>query len=417
MASAIWGIDVKLITGANGIRRTSVVVVGGGPVGAVAAYRLAQAGIDTILVEALATCPEDMRASTLHPPTLDMLKQLGVLEELEAQGLRAPVYQYRNRRSGNILSFDLSELGDVLAHPYRLQCEQFKLARLLTARLDQSSHGEVYFCQRVLGFEQDADGVTVSIETPMAIEQIRADYVIGADGADSTIRKWTGTKFEGFTYPERFLTLSTRYPLDRHFDDLAGVNYVSDADEWCVLLRVPEFWRVLVPTDINTPDADLLSDANKNAVFDRLMGDGASVETNHRTLYRVHQRVAESFHHGRVVLVGDAAHLNNPLGGFGMNSGIHDVWNVTDKLCDILLNGADAQAALARYDRQRRAIAHSFVQTQTIANKQLLESPQDDGRSEQEVRMAGIAQDPEQRRNYLLRQSMVESLREEAAIH
>jgi len=406
--------DVKNNSAAGGIRRTRVMVVGGGPVGAVAAYRLARAGIDTILVEALAHCPEDMRASTLHAPTLDMLKELGVLDELEAVGLRAPVYHYRNRRSGNVLSFDLGELSDVLAHPYRLQCEQFKLARLLTAKIDQSAHGEVYFCQRVLGFDQDADGVTVSIETPMAIEQIRADYLIGADGADSTIRKWTGTKFEGFTYPERFLTLSTRYPLDRHFDNVAGVNYVSDADEWCVLLRVPDFWRVLVPTEIGISDEDLLSDAKKNAVFDGLMGNGASVETNHRTLYRVHQRVAESFHHGRVVLVGDAAHLNNPLGGFGMNSGIHDVWNLTNKLQDILLDGADAQPALALYDRQRRAIAHSFVQTQTIANKKMLES--DDGRSEKEAQLAAIAQDPDKRRTYMLHQSMVASLREEATI-
>jgi 3-(3-hydroxy-phenyl)propionate hydroxylase len=181
-----------------------------------------------------------------------------------------------------------------------------------------------------------------------------------------------------------------------------------------VLLRVPDFWRVLVPTEIGISDEDLLSDAKKNAVFDGLMGNGASVETNHRTLYRVHQRVAESFHHGRVVLVGDAAHLNNPLGGFGMNSGIHDVWNLTNKLQDILLDGADAQPALALYDRQRRAIAHSFVQTQTIANKKMLES--DDGRSEKEAQLAAIAQDPDKRRAYMLHQSMVASLREEATI-
>jgi 3-(3-hydroxy-phenyl)propionate hydroxylase len=398
------------------MKRTQVIVAGGGPVGAVAAYRLAQAGIDTVLLEALADCPEDMRASTLHPPTLDMLAELGVLHELEEIGLRAPMYQYRNRRSGEVIEFDLGELADVSAHPYRLQCEQFKLARLLTAKLGASPHGEVLFQRRVLSYEQDADGVVVSVETPMAIEQIRADYLIGADGANSTVRKWTGTPFDGFTYPERFLTLSTRYPLERHFDGLASVNYVSDRDEWCVLLRVPEFWRVLVPTGIEQSDASLLSDGNKNAVFDRLMGAGETVETYHRTLYRVHQRVAQNFHHGRVLLAGDAAHLNNPLGGFGMNSGVHDVWNLTSKLRDILLNGADADQALRLYDRQRRTIAKSFVQAQTIANKQLLESPKSDGRSEHEAKIAAIAKDPARRRDYLMRQSMYESLQEEAVI-
>lgn len=398
------------------MKRTQVVIAGGGPVGAIAAYRLALAGIDTILLEALADCPEDMRASTLHPPTLEMLAELGVLDELEAVGLRAPVYQYRNRRSGAVIEFDLGELADVSAHPYRLQCEQFKIARLLTAKLDAHPHGEALFSRRVLGYEQDSDGVTVTLETPMGIEQIRADYLIGADGANSTVRKWTGTQFEGFTYPERFLTLSTRYPLEQHFDRLAQVNYVSDAQEWCVLLRVPELWRVLVPTDPAADDAQLLSDANKDKIFQGLTGDGKGVQTYHRTLYRVHQRVAESFHHGRVLLAGDAAHLNNPLGGFGMNSGVHDIWNLTGKLRDILLDGAEAQPLLALYSRQRQAIARSFVQAQTIANKKLLESPTQDGRSEQEAKMAHMAENPAERRAYLLRQSMYESLREEAAI-
>ena len=396
--------------------QTRVLVAGGGPVGAVAAYRLALAGIDTVLVETLAFPPEDMRASTLHPPTLDMLAELGVLDELEQMGLRAPAYHYRNRRTDGVIAFDMGELSDVSAHPYRLQCEQFKIARLLLAKFDALPRGRVLFQHRLIAFDQDADGLTAHVETPIELAHIRADYLIAADGANSIIRKWTGTKFEGFTYPERFLTLSTRYPIERHFDGLAGVNYVSDADEWCVLLRVPDFWRVLVPTDNAISDEALLSDANKNAVFDRITGNGAAVETEHRTLYRVHQRVADRFRHGRVLLAGDAAHLNNPLGGFGMNSGIHDVWNLTTKLRAILQEGADADALLDRYDRQRRTIATSFVQTQTIENKQVMEANNANGTSANERRMAAIAGDPERRRGYLLRQSMYESLAQEAAI-
>ncbi|NIJ08571.1 3-(3-hydroxy-phenyl)propionate hydroxylase [Sphingomonas vulcanisoli] len=396
--------------------KTRVLVAGGGPAGAVAAYRLALAGIDTVLVEALAYPPEDMRASTLHPPTLDMLEEIGVLDELESVGLRAPAYHYRNRQTDDVIAFDMGELSDISAHPYRLQCEQFKITRLLTAKLDALPAGRVLFQHRVVGYDQDADGVTAHVETPTAIEHIRADYLIAADGAGSIIRKWTGAKFEGFTYPERFLTLSTRYPVEQHFSGLASVNYVSDADEWCVLLRVPEFWRVLVPTENEVSDATLLSDANKDAVFDRLTGNGAAVETNHRTLYRVHQRVVDRFRHGRVLLAGDAAHLNNPLGGFGMNSGIHDVWNLTTKLRSILQEGAPADTLLDQYDRQRRTIAKSFVQTQTIENKKAMEARDADGASDAERRMAEIANDPERRRGYLLRQSMYESMAQEAEI-
>ena len=399
------------------MERTQVLIAGSGPVGAMAAFILARAGIDVILLEMLSDCPEDMRASTLHPPTLDMLDELGVLDELEQQGLRAARYHYRNRKTGSVIEFDFGDLADVSAHPYRLQCEQYKLARLLTGKLAAISPESVRFNRRIVGYEQDGEGVTAFVETLTAIERVRADFLIGADGANSIVRKWTGIPFEGFTYPERFLTLSTRYPIERHFTDLAGVNYVADDDEWCVLLRVPELWRVMVPTDIEAPAAALLSDTNKDAIFDRLTGDGDAVETYHRTLYRVHQRVAGTFHHGRVLLAGDAAHLNNPLGGFGMNSGIHDIWNLTAKLRDILLDGRAAEPALAQYDRQRRTIASSFVQAQTIANKQMLEiDGGQDGRS-RERRMADIAGDPDRRRAYLMRQSMYESLAAEAAIN
>ncbi len=398
------------------MENTRVVVAGAGPVGATAAYRLAHAGIDTILVEALDHCPEDMRASTLHPPTLDMLETLGVLGDLEAIGLRAPVYQYRNRKSGHIVEFDLGELADISAHPYRLQCEQFKLARLLTGLLDALPNGQARFRRRVLSYEQDGAGITIHVEAPTGIEHIRADYLIAADGANSTVRKWTRTDFRGFTYPERFLTLSTRFPLHEHIDGLANVNYVSNEQEWCVLLRVPDFWRVLVPTSIDGPETDLLSDAKKNAVFDGLVGDGVAVETAHRTLYRVHQRVAERFRHGRVLLAGDSAHLNNPLGGFGMNSGIHDVWNLTEKLIEILgsSGSVDADALLDRYHRQRSSIAHSFVQTQTMENKKAMENGK--GSDAQEAHFSAIAADPTARRAYLLRQSMYDSLAQEAAI-
>ncbi|MDV3456091.1 FAD-dependent monooxygenase [Sphingomonas sp. HF-S4] len=396
--------------------RTRVLVVGAGPVGAVAAYRLAQAGIDVVLLEANAGCPEDMRASTFHAPTLGMMADLGVLAELEAIGLKAPVYQYRNRRTGNRIELDLGEIADATPHPYRLQCEQYKLARMLTERLAGHPHAEVRFQRRVIGIEQDATGVSVSAESPMAIERFRADYVIAADGANSTVRKWLEIEFDGFTYPERFLTLSTAYPIEDRIPGLALVNYVADAEEWCVLLKVPELWRILVPAADAEDDATLLADAKKNRVFAGLLGEDVDIETYHRTLYRVHQRVARNFRKGRVLLAGDSAHLNNPLGGFGMNSGIHDAWNLTGKLFEILLENASADPLLDRYERQRRAITTSFVQAQTISNKELLESSSVGEKTVQEQKLEALIADAEIRRAYLLRQAMITSLEDEAKI-
>jgi 3-(3-hydroxy-phenyl)propionate hydroxylase len=398
--------------------RTQVAIVGAGPVGVVGAYRLAQAGIDVVLLEAEPFCKEDMRASTLHPPTLEMLEQLGVLVQLESEGLQAPIYHYRNRRTNEVLAFDLGELADLTPFPYRLQCEQFKITRLLTRLIDEHPHGEVRFSRKLLSFEQSSDGVKLKIEAPLAIETLKADYVIAADGANSLARKLLGIPFEGFTYPEKFLTLSTAWPVEDAIPGLAFVNYVADPHEWCVLLRVPEFWRLLVPTAEDEQDIDLLSERKKNEVFERLVGHetAKAVRTDHRTIYRVHQRVAQTYRGGRVLLAGDAAHLNNPLGGFGMNSGVHDVWNLTDKLLAIYEQGSDPHRLLDQYDRQRRTVMHEFVQAQTIRNKKLLESRSVDVQRANQKEMEDILKDDARRRDYLMTQAMLKSLDRAAAV-
>jgi 3-(3-hydroxy-phenyl)propionate hydroxylase len=402
--------------GQDGIRRATpgaevdVLVAGAGPVGAVAATALARAGVNVLLVEAGPSCHEDLRASTFHPPTLEMLQSLELLEPLLEQGLKAPVYQYRIRATGDVLAFDLSELAEITPYPFRLQCEQWKLARLAASRLGD----RVRFARRVVHFRQDADGVTVHLEAPTEIEEVRAKFLVAADGANSLIRKWLDVAFEGFTYPEKFVTLSTDRPLQEHFDDLALVNYVSDPLWWHVLLKVPTLWRVLVVASDDTPDEALLSDATKERVFDRLIGD-PTVETRHRTIYRVHQRVATRFDHGRVLLVGDAAHLNNPLGGLGMNSGIHDAMNLAEKLSAILLAGADPAVLLPRFGRQRRAVTQSFIQEQTKKNKAMIEA---DERARRAVfaEMADVLKDRDRRRAWMHRQAMFASLEDAAAI-
>jgi 3-(3-hydroxy-phenyl)propionate hydroxylase len=400
------------------MERTRVVIVGAGPVGVVAAYRLARAGVDAVLLEAQRDCPEDMRASTLHPPTLEMLSELGVIAALEAEGLRAPVYHYRNRQTNEVLAFDLGELSDVTAFPYRLQCEQFKISRLLARLITEEPHGEVRFSRRLLDLRQTADRVVLKVEGPFAIETLEADYVVAADGANSLVRKLLSIDFEGFTYPEKFLTLSTRSPMQDSIHGLAFVNYIADPDEWCVLLRVPQFWRVLVPATEDQSDADLVSETKKNEVFGRLLGPDAAreVRTGHRTIYRVHQRVARTFRSGRVMLAGDAAHLNNPLGGFGMNAGVHDAWNLTSKLIELYRSGGDAEALLDRYDRQRRTVMNEFVQAQTIRNKKMLEASSADVQIANQREMEAILRDNHRRREYLMTQSMLNSMARESAI-
>lgn len=391
-----------------------VIVVGAGPVGTVAAYALARQGVKVAICEAGTTCAQDLRASTFHPPTLEMLDELGVTDAIIDYGLVAPKYHFRERRSGEVLEFDMGEIADHTRFPYRVQCEQHIMAGMLTERLESHEGAHVLYEHRALGFTQDDEGVEAWFETPYSVEKIRGKYLIGADGGNSLIRKWLGVNFSGFTYPEKFLCLSTKTELAEHIGGLAYVNYIADPEEWLVLLRVPSVWRILLPADEQTPDAELLSDAMRDAVFDRLIGE-KDIETCHRTIYRVHQRVVEQFSHGRVFLVGDAAHLNNPIGGLGMNSGIHDVWNLNARLVRCLAHGHD-DAEFEQFDRQRRTITNGFIQAQTMQNKELLEHGAAEGHERRFAKMKATRDNPDDRHAFLMKQSMINSLREAETI-
>ena len=396
------------------MKRTNVVIIGAGPVGCIAAYYLAQKGLDVVLAEQGPDCAQDLRASTFHPPTLEMLDTLGLAEPLIEKGLVAPIYHWRDRQTGKVFEFNLAELEGETKFPFRVQCEQYHLARMLAEKLEGADNAQVLFSHRMLGYTETDTGIEVSLESPYSVEKIQADYLIGADGANSIVRKLIGVEFDGFTYPEKFLCLTTTEPLEDHLENLALVNYVSDPDEWTVLLRVPSMWRVLVPAAEDEADEELLSDAKKEKVFGGLIGK-PEVETGHRTIYRVHQRVAKSFRKGRVCIIGDAAHLNNPLGGFGMNSGIHDAFNLCPKLVDILQNGADAEPLLSAFDKARQRQTHDFVQSQTKINMEYMRGGEGGEHALRKQAMENLIADKDARHDYLLRQSMIESVRAAAS--
>lgn len=395
-----------------------VIIAGAGPVGCTAALRLAQAGIPVVLLEALEDLPQTLRASTFHPPSLDMIEELGLIAPLEEQGLVCRYYQYRDRRTGEIAEFDLDVLREDTRHPYRLQVEQWKYTRLvwdeLTARYP---HADCRFNTAVKGQHQTTSGVEVLVWENGVEKILEGSFVVACEGADSALRKAAAIQFEGFTYPERFLVASTPFPLETKFHRLALVNYVSDPEEWLVLLRTPSLWRVLIPTDpVVENDALWLSDQWIQDRLHHMAPHDSDYEIIHRTLYRVHQRVAKTYRRGRLLLAGDAAHINNPLGGMGMNGGIHDAWNLAEKLIAVHAGG-DAGELLDRYDRQRREICIRFVQEHTIRNKQLLESKDPEIQRKRQEDYMRRAADPVLAREFLLKTSMIQSLRDAAQIH
>lgn len=244
-------------------------------------------------------------------------------------------------------------------------------------------------------------------------ERLRGSYIIGADGANSKVRQSAGVMFHGLTYPEQFLVASTTFPFEQYFDDLSWVNYVSDPEEWCVLLKTRDLWRVQVPAPTDISNEELLSDEFIENRLQRLARNPKKYDIHHRTLYKVHQRVAETYRvSDNVLLVGDAAHINNPLGGMGMNGGIHDAVNLCEKFCEIIFHDGDKDALLDLYDRQRREICVQFVQKQTKKNKAMMESTDESVQQARKKMLMDACSTPEKQKAYLMHTSMINSVRE-----
>jgi 3-(3-hydroxy-phenyl)propionate hydroxylase len=388
-----------------------VLIVGGGPVGLVAAAFLAAAAIPVTLIEAQRDVAEDLRASTFHPPTLDFLARLGITDRLIEQGLVCRYWQFRDRQEGAIATFDLDDLRNDTAFPYRIQCEQWKLAHLLRQKLEASGCAELIYGARAVALAQSDDGVTLTIEREDGTrEPLAGSYLVGADGARSTIRRELNVAFDGMTIPELFLSLSTTYAYHQAMPDLANINYISDPDEWLVLLRTPTLWRVLMPSDPNEPEAAIMAADRIEQRLQSVLGKSTPYEVVHTTLYRVHERVVDRYVVGRVLLAGDAAHVNNPLGGMGMNGGIHDAVSLAEKLIAVL-RGADP-ALLGRYERQRRKIAIDTVQAQALRNRTVMNERDPAKRKAFHDDLRATADDPVRHRDYVLRSSMIKSLRD-----
>jgi 3-(3-hydroxy-phenyl)propionate hydroxylase len=391
-----------------------VIVVGAGPVGLTAALALARRNIPTVLLAAEPDLVMELRGSTFHPPTLDMLDEFEVVPRMIASGLKAPTWQFRDRETGPVATFDLALLAGDTNHPYRVQCEQWKLMRLLRDAYLAIPGTEIRWAHTVTAAQPSEDAVAVTADTPEGPVTVPGRYVVACDGARSAVRRSLAMEFEGFTYPELFVIASTDFRFEDTLTDIAYVNYIADPNEWLVLLRVPGLWRVLVPAPENSDREKLMSDAALQGVLQRVVSRDADYHIEHRSIYHVHQRVAASFRAGRVLLAGDAAHINNPLGGMGMNGGIHDAFNLADKLAAIY-GGAD-EALLDRYVRQRRTVAIEAVQQQTNRNHQILSERDPQVRKASLDAMRRTAADPALARDYVLKSSMISGLRRAADI-
>jgi 2-polyprenyl-6-methoxyphenol hydroxylase-like FAD-dependent oxidoreductase len=373
-----------------------VVVVGAGPVGLVVATVLSRADVPVVVLEAGPGPGSASRASTFHPSTLELLDELDLVAPLRSLALVAPTFQFR-RRGGEILAeLDLGVLADETRFPYRLQCEQHKLCAIVGARLADAPRVDLRYGRRAVGVDPATAAVTLDDGST-----VRGAWVVAADGASSALRASAGIDFEGITYPERFLVVSTEADLAQSLPGIALVNYVADDREWHVLLRSPDHWRALFPVTSEEPDEVL---GKPDALAARLRDvAGHDIPVAHHSVYRIHQRIAATFRAGRLLLGGDAAHVNNPLGGMGMNSGLHDAVSLGRRLAEVLHGGSEA--LLDEYATRRRSFAVDLVDAETRRNRERLAEPQGWA-----AELAAIAGDHERVRAFLRRATLLEGM-------
>jgi 3-(3-hydroxy-phenyl)propionate hydroxylase len=395
-----------------------IAIVGAGPVGLVLALRLATLGVPSTVLEAEGDISEELRASTFHPPTLDMLDALGLAAPLVAQGLVTPTWQIRRHEDGARAVFDLGVLKADTAHPYRLQAEQWKLSRLILAKLAAEHPGTVAlrFQARVEAVAQDADGVTLSGQ---GFDPIRAPFAVGCDGARSVVRRAMGLDFPGDTYPETTILATTPFDFSTAFEGLSNVNYVWTRHPafsgTFSLLRVPGKWRA----SLYPAPGESIEDALRPEAIERKLQaihpKGTQYEVPDLRPYRIHQRIVERYDHGRLLLAGDAAHLNSPSGGMGMNGGIHDAMELATTLAPVWRGEADA-TLLPRYTRRRQPIAAREIIAQADRNRARMRETDPARRAVLLADLQAVAADPVRARDHLLRSSMIAGLRAAAAV-
>jgi len=403
-----------------------VIVVGAGPVGAVMTLALVKKGIPVTLLEALPDAAEDQRAATVHPPTVAMLVELGLEHEAFSDkpsgGMSAPLFHFRDRVSGELVAvFDISLLKGEIPYPFVLQWEQYKLVHAALPHIRASGIAEVRFSTKVTGLAQHADHVDVTTTNELGEnETLRGRYVIGTDGGSSTVRKAAGIAFEGFTYPERFIKIGTSFDFGATGKGFCTRNYFFDPNEWLNLFKVkgygpPGIWRGVLPVPAGETDEAAMSPESVQRRLQGIHPKSGDFDIPYHALYAVHQRVAETFNKGRVLLAGDAAHVNNPIGGMGMNGGIHDAINLADKLADLWHGRAEA-SVLDRYTRQRRKAQVDYVQAQTIQNKKSLEEKDPAIRRQHLDELRRTSEDVALHKKFLYRSSLIDSLNSANAV-
>lgn len=380
---------------------SSVIIAGAGPVGLATAFGLAKAGVDVTVLDkehAVSTAP---RAMAYLYPVLDGFERLGILDDLRAEGVHGEGMNLIDHETGEHFPQTLDAIAGLVPHPYTLHLGQDQVSRILLRHLAAHPNAEVRYGTEVTSVVPDGEDVRVAATGPDGeTVLLRAGWVIGADGANSAVRESLGLGFDGFTWPDRFISTNIRY--DFAAQGLRPANWRIDPVYGAVIAQITSagLWRFTFRESDELP-LDGLEERIHEHFATALPGRG-EYELVQYAPYRMHQRAAGAFRVGRVLLAGDAAHITNPIGGLGLTSGFLDSFVLTEALAAVIAGTAD-DSVLDAYAEQRRRIFLDIVSPAATANKRMVfDPPAGEGKDALLSRLRELSRDAAERRADLL---------------
>lgn len=364
---------------------TTVLVVGAGPAGLLTAAELQRRGVECLLIDAHERPLDWDRATVVHPRSLEILDTLGILEPLLAAGVKQR--RARIHAGGEVLGvIDLELSGS--RYPFNIGISEEVTETVLAEHLGRLG-GKVARATRLVGLQQQEDGVLATLEHDGVSSQVLAQWVIGCDGHHSTVRMLTGIEQDGHDISLPWAVFDAGI---RDWPHSFEANYAYLDQIPVILTALPgKRWRVYLRP--SSPASDLAADAW--STLQRYLPETGFEDISHPARFDCHTKIAQRFRSGRVLLAGDAAHTCSPAQGHGMNTGLQDAFNLGWKLA-LVCHGHCSEALLDSYHAERRPAAdHVMASGDAAENAQMV--PDRNARRRRDAAIRAAFGDPESR--------------------